>query len=65
MTSDRLPKLELLTSADWEDYELLDSGNEEVLERVGPYKLRRPEPQAIWRKKLPDAVWDSADAVMV
>ena len=61
----QLPTLELLTSADWEDYELLDSGNEEVLERVGAYRLRRPEPQAIWRKKLPDAVWDSADAVMV
>ena len=44
------------------DYELLDSGNGEKLERFGRYVVRRPEPQAIWRKSLPDREWCSADA---
>lgn len=32
------------------DYELLDSGDFEKLERFGRYVTRRPEPQAIWRR---------------
>lgn len=60
-----LPTLELLTTSDWQDYELLDSGKGEALERVGPYKLLRPEPQAIWSKILPESDWESADAIMV
>ena len=31
------------------DYELLDTGEGEKLERFGEYVVRRPEPQAIWR----------------
>jgi len=38
-------------------YELLDSGHGEKLERVGPYRLRRPDPQAMWRPRLADEVW--------
>ena len=34
---------------DFEDYELLDCGDEEKIERFGEYILRRPDPQAIWR----------------
>ena len=34
------------------DYELIDSGNEEKLERYGKYVLRRPDPQALWNKTL-------------
>jgi len=60
-----LPPLQLLTSSDWRDYELLDSGNGEALERVGEYKLVRPEPQALWSKTLPEKDWESADAIMV
>lgn len=41
----------------WEDYELIDSGNFEKLERFGKYFLIRPEPQALWRKKLSDQEW--------
>lgn len=59
-----LPVLRLLAPTRWQDYELLDSGNGETLERVGPYKLVRSEPQAIWSKALPEAEWQSADAVM-
>ena len=32
----------------WEDYELLDCGKGEKLERWGSYTLVRPDPQAIW-----------------
>ncbi|MBU6370681.1 MAG: class I SAM-dependent methyltransferase [Patescibacteria group bacterium] len=45
------------------DYELLDSGNGEKLERWGKYVLRRPDPQALWNKNLPESEWKSADAV--
>lgn len=65
MKPEKLPILKLLSSSDWKDYQLLDSGNGETLERVGPYVLIRPEPQAIWPKSLPTADWESADAVMV
>ena len=61
----QIPQLHLLTSPDWEDYELLDTGDGEALERLGPYKLVRQEPQAIWHRSLPDNIWESADAVMV
>jgi 23S rRNA (cytosine1962-C5)-methyltransferase len=57
------PQLELLRSPDWEDYELLDSGNGKKLERYGPYTFERPEHQAVWRPALPEKVWRAADAV--
>ncbi|MCB0835811.1 MAG: class I SAM-dependent methyltransferase [Bacteroidetes bacterium] len=41
----------------WKDYELIDSGNEEKLERFGEYILRRPEPQAVWSKSLSEKEW--------
>ena len=44
------------------DYELLDSGHFEKLERFGRFVTRRPEPQAIWRPSLPDEEWRRADA---
>lgn len=46
-----------LTVQNWADYELIDSGNFEKLERFGRYVLARPEPQAIWDKHLPDSEW--------
>jgi 23S rRNA (cytosine1962-C5)-methyltransferase len=39
------------------DYELVDCGNFEKLERFGPYFLIRPESQAIWKKRLSDSEW--------
>ncbi len=47
---------ELLTP-DFGDYELIDSGGFEKLERFGGRVLRRPEPQAIWRPTLPEEEW--------
>ena len=41
----------------WRDYELLDSGNGEKLERFGSYILSRPEPKALWDKSLPEKDW--------
>ena len=42
------------------DYELLDSGDFEKLERFGRYVTRRPEPQAIWRRTLSEEEWRRA-----
>ena len=39
-------------SENWKDYELLDSGRGEKLERFGEYVLARPEPKALWDKTL-------------
>ena len=39
------------------DYELIDSGDFEKLERFGDYVTRRPEPQAIWHKSLKEEEW--------
>jgi len=45
------------------DYELLDSGQGEKLEKYGNAVLCRPDPQAIWSKKLSESEWKKADAV--
>ena len=47
---------------EWEDYELLDAGGGEKLERWGPYVLRRPDPQAVWPPSKAAGEWASADA---
>lgn len=44
-------------SADWKDYELIDSGDFQKLERFGPYIMMRPEPKALWNKSLSDSEW--------
>lgn len=46
-------------------YQLLDSGRESKLERVGPYLLVRPSPQAVWSPDLPEKEWSNADAVYI
>jgi len=47
------------------DYELIDSGEGEKLERFGLYVLRRPDPQALWKKNLDDKEWKKANATFV
>lgn len=44
-----------------EGYALLDCGSGEKLERVGPWVLRRPDPQAMWKPGRPAAEWERAD----
>ena len=46
-------------SASWKDYELIDSGNYEKLERFGQYVMIRPEPKALWDKTLSDREWEA------
>lgn len=45
------------------DYALLDSGDGQKLEQYGPYRIVRPEGQAIWRPALPEREWLNADAI--
>jgi 23S rRNA (cytosine1962-C5)-methyltransferase len=53
----------ILESAGAGDFHLIDSGNALKLEQYGPYRIVRPEAQALWRPTLADHVWDNADAV--
>jgi len=54
--------MEILITKKSDDYELLDSGNGEKLERFGDIILSRPDPQALWEKSLPIFAWNKADA---
>lgn len=45
------------------DFHLIDSGEGEKLEQYGPYRVVRPEGQALWPKALPAHVWERADAI--
>lgn len=49
-------------AAEWQDYELLDSGDFEKLERFGEIYMVRPEPQALW-KKANQTTWSQAHLV--
>ena len=42
----------------WKDYQLLDCGNFEKLERFGNYVMARPEPKALWDKSMSDEQWN-------
>jgi len=52
----------VLRSGDWADYALLDSGRGRKLERFGPWTVTRPEPQCLWRPRLPAEAWAEAHA---
>lgn len=43
-------------------YALLDTGHGAKLEQVGPYRLIRPAPQALWRPTHAASLWETADA---
>jgi 23S rRNA (cytosine1962-C5)-methyltransferase len=61
LPAERLPLiLEVAPNA---DYALLDSGGGEKLEQYGPYRIVRPEGQAIWQRALPARDWERVDAV--
>lgn len=56
--------MQLLEPTYWKDYELIDSGNFEKLERFGKFIISRPEPQAVWQKKMTDDEWQKlSDAI--
>ena len=50
-----------LTTQPSAGYELIDSGGEEKLERFGDVVLARPDPQALWEKKLAASHWGIAN----
>jgi len=61
LPAERLPLiLEVLPNA---DYALIDSGAGRKLEQYGPYRIVRPEGQAIWQPSLPERDWQKADAI--
>jgi 23S rRNA (cytosine1962-C5)-methyltransferase len=53
-----MDEFKLIHPAGWDDYELIDSGAYEKLERFGDYILARPEPQACWNKALAETEWE-------
>src|SRR3989338_10599075 len=53
----------LETFKQFQDFELLDSGEGYRLERWGLYRLARPDQQAIWQRHLPQTEWTKADAI--
>lgn len=54
--------LKIITD-DWQEYELLDSGDCQKLERFGSYTIVRSEPRAWWKPDLPKEEWLKAVAV--
>ena len=42
----------------WKDYELVDSGEGEKLERFGNYYMIRPEPKALWGRSMSLGEWE-------
>jgi 23S rRNA (cytosine1962-C5)-methyltransferase len=50
--------MQLLTPQNFKDYELIDVGGFEKLERFGQFITIRPEPQAVWDKTLSNSEWE-------
>lgn len=57
-----MTEIQTLVAPDWHDYELIDAGDEEKLERFGTYIFIRPEPKALWHKNPDESLWKKADA---
>lgn len=57
------PAIEVITTRGADGYALLDSGHGRKLERFGAITVDRPEPQALWRRRLTAADWARAHAV--
>jgi len=49
----------MFVAKDWQDYELIDAGGGERLERWGHVVLRRPDPQIIWPLENENELWRS------
>ncbi|MET3472975.1 23S rRNA (cytosine1962-C5)-methyltransferase [Novosphingobium sp. 1529] len=45
---------QLMVGSPWGDFALIDSGHGRKLERYGPHRFIRPEPQAMWAPALDD-----------
>src|SRR5439155_15532100 len=64
MPARTFPPLQFLVPTGWADYELIDSGGGAKLERFGPYRFVRPEPQAYWSRTHSEGDW-AADGVFI
>lgn len=53
----------ILSTSGFPDYELIDSGNGNRLERWGDFKIKRPDPQVLWQPYLSESKWNNIDAV--
>ncbi|MDH6367176.1 MULTISPECIES: class I SAM-dependent methyltransferase [Breznakia] len=51
-----------LIANNWKDYECIDCGNGEKLERWKNVILRRPDPQVIWPVDTSNSMWRKVDA---
>lgn len=47
------------TNNEWKDYEIIETGSGEKLERWGGVKLLRPDPQIIWKKSIAETKADA------
>ncbi|MCJ8520405.1 23S rRNA (cytosine1962-C5)-methyltransferase [Pseudorhizobium tarimense] len=59
--AERIPLI--LESSGAGDFHLIDSGNALKLEQYGPYRIVRPEAQALWKPSLGAVAWDNVDAI--
>ncbi|TDK35692.1 class I SAM-dependent rRNA methyltransferase [Rhizobium deserti] len=59
--AERVPVI--LESSGAGDFHLVDSGKGLKLEQYGPYRIVRPEAQALWQPSVATHVWEKADAV--
>lgn len=55
--------MKLLLPSSWDEYELIDTGDFEKLEKYGNIIVRRPEPQAVWGKKISEDKWNDLSQV--
>ncbi|KQZ50606.1 SAM-dependent methyltransferase [Rhizobium sp. Root149] len=53
----------ILESTGAGDFYLIDSGASLKLEQYGPYRIVRPEAQALWQPGLSESVWENVDAI--
>lgn len=60
--SGSLPQPILLTPSPWVDYELLDSGDGQKLERFGPYRWFARRHRRSGPPSLPASAWSAAEA---
>ncbi len=52
----------LLIADDWKDYQIIDAGNGEKLEKWGDIILRRPDPQIVWNTDKNKKEWKTVHA---
>lgn len=52
------------TSKNWTDYQLLDAGDKEKLEKIKDTIIQRPDPVALWNKSNP-TLWKQSDATYI